>query len=145
MGDISTGLIEFAEYKRLLFERIRNKLGDMTSMTIDPSGVPPPLSAMCMITDTALSNLYVESAETFELYTQIKGVKIIEDKTKMKWMGLYTTALAKEVHARIKFATDHNNGMNVTNEWCLTEYKSLLAESKEEKDNLIKLLNGIKS
>ena len=62
---------------------------------------------------------------------------------KMKWMGLYTIALAKETHARIIFGNQFGTGSNVANEYQLTLYNDLLAESKEEKENLIKLLDGV--
>ncbi len=138
VSDISTGLIEFSEYKRLLFERIRHKLGDMSTLNNTATiGTP---TAFVNITDEALSSLYIEAAETLDLYVGLNGAKITDDKLKMKWMGLYTTALAKETHARIIYNTDHMNG-NVTYDWALTNYNNLLAESEREKDKLINLLN----
>ena len=113
----------------------------MNPKTPDPTGGYVP-SVMVNLTDEALSSLYIESAETIDLHITLGDLKITDDKVKMKWMGLYTTALAKEVHARIKYSVDHGNGMNISNDWVLTEYKNLLAESKEEKENLLKLLNG---
>ena len=142
MGDISTGLIEFAEHKRLLFERVRHKLGDVNA-GVDNNVTPYLPSAVVNLTDEVLSSLYIEAAETLELQVELGGVKITEDRVKMKWMGLYTMALAKEVHARVKFSTDLGNGLNIGNDWVLTEYKNLLSESKEEKYNLIKLINGV--
>ena len=121
MSDISTGLIEFAEHKRLLFERVRHKLGDVNA-GIDNNNTPYLPSAIVNITDEVLSSLYIESAETLELQIELNGVKITEDRVKMKWMGLYTTALAKEVHARVKYATDLGNGNNVGN-WLASRRK----------------------
>jgi hypothetical protein len=142
VSDISTGLIEFAEHKRLLFERIRHKLGDVNAGIEQNPNTQYLPCAQVNITDEALSNLYIESAETIELHISLKKLKITDDKVKMKWMGLYTMALAKETHARIKFSVEHGNGMNNTiTEFQLSEYNNLLAESKEEKTNLINLLN----
>lgn len=140
MSDISTGLIEFAEHKRLLFERIHHKLGDI-NYGIDNTTTPYLPSALVNLTDETLSSLYIESAETIELHIKLKKLKITDDKVKMKWMGMYTMALAKETHARVIFGSSFGNGMNIPTEWALTDYNNLLAESKEEKTNLINLLN----
>jgi len=135
MGDISTGLIEFAEHKRLLFERIRHKLGDM-NLNKKPND-PHIMSAILDITDEVLSSLYIESAEIIELHIGLLDLTIA-DPLKMKWIGLHTTALAKEVVARVRYCAYHSNGA-VSNEWQLTEYKLLLKESKEEREDLITL------
>lgn len=134
MSDISTGLIEFAEHKRLLFSRIRHKLG---SYKVD--GQDYQNGVVVDLTDDCLSDLYVESAEVIDLHISLKSLNITDDKIKMKWMGLYTTALAKETHARITWAM--RLSANPTQD-TMTEYNNLLAESKEEKDNLIAMLDG---
>lgn len=129
MSDFATDLMEFTEYQRLLFNRIRNKLGRWDENNCN-------FGAIVDLPDEILTNLFIESSEVFELHTTLLGVTH-DSKIKMKWMGLYTTALAKETHARIIWEMFIKNMIDSKD----TEYNNLLSESKEEKDNLIKLLN----
>jgi len=135
MSDISTGLIEYAEHKRLLFERIRHKFGSFLNESGNQMGLPVDLP------DSILSSLYIESAEMLDLQILLNQLEITDDKIKMKWIGLYTVALAKETYARITWGFQLGSGHNV-DESKITEYCNLLSESKEEKIMLIKLLDG---
>lgn len=133
MSELAQALIEISEYKRLLFERILHKLASYVNKT-DNTFVGPIID----LNNDMLSSLFIESSETLELYLSFDCN--IDEKMKLKWLGLYTTALAKETYARLIWFTDLSNG-HIDNEISYLNYTNLLKESKEEKENLLKLIN----
>ena len=129
MSDNVDDLIEFAEKKRLLFERIKHKLGELS---FNDSNQATLISPLVFLTEKAFTSLYYEAIDTFDVNIMVIDNKVPET-FKLKWVGLYTMSLAKESQARCIIG-------GAVNENIFLEYNNLLSESKEEKKNLIKLL-----
>jgi hypothetical protein len=114
MTDNLQMILDFDEAKELVLKRLGHPI-----RTVE-------------INDEQFLALYKIAHEEFGLYHAL-GIKKLDESVKKRWLLMYFTALSKELLGRIREKFINPSDLTL-------DFKSLLEESREEKEHLIKLL-----
>lgn len=114
MTDNLQMILNFDEAKELVLKRLGHPIREVE------------------INDEQFLALYKIAHEEFGLYNAL-GIKKLDESAKKRWLLMYFTSLSKELLGRIREKFIHPDGLSL-------DFKSLLEESREEKEHLIKLL-----